>query len=158
MVEIDCTKPLYTLRVASELSGVSKYSIRQYIDKGLIIPYKTETERNLFSHVDIKRLRNIRTDLTEHGLNIAGIKRVMAQTPCWLIKPCAEEDYLKCDAYTSSHIPCWESTVKGPMCMQDDCRICNVYQIVDRSDNIKELFKNFGELTNAGDALGASHN
>lgn len=147
MLEVDCTKPLYTLRVASELSDISKYSIRQYIDKGLIIPFKTESDRHLFSQIDIIRLKNIRTDLTEHGLNIAGIKRIMAQTPCWMIKPCKEEEYTQCEAYTSANKLCWEVTPKGPACAQVECRTCNVYQLVERCDDLKSLFKNIEKYT-----------
>jgi DNA-binding transcriptional MerR regulator len=33
-------------------SGIPVHSIRQYIDKGLIIPFKKESNRNLFSQVD----------------------------------------------------------------------------------------------------------
>jgi len=149
MTDFDATKPLYTLRIAAELSGISKYSIRQYIDKGLIIPFKTETDRHLFSQVDIKRLKSIRADLAINGLNVAGIKRVMAQTPCWLIKPCSETEYSQCDAYSSSNVPCWEATIKGPPCQDTECRTCNVYQLIERVDDLKELFKDFGEYTPA---------
>ena len=141
------TKPLYTLKIAAELSGVSKNSIRQYIDKGLIIPSKTSTNRHLFSQVDIQRLINIRTDLTENGLNIAGIKHAMAQVPCWLIKPCTANEYEECEAYNSIHNPCWLSNVTAKACSQTECRTCNVYELVDKTDNIKNLFKNFESLT-----------
>jgi len=147
MNDVETTRPLYTLRIAAELSGVSKHSIRQYIDRGLIIPFKTETERHLFSQVDIKRLKNIRIDLTTNGRNIAGIKRIMAQTPCWLIKPCTKEEYLQCGSYLSSDQPCWLSSEKGPSCSQTECRTCSVYEIVERCDDIKELFKDYGPLS-----------
>jgi len=140
----EAVRPLYTLQIVAELSGISKYSIRQYIDKGLIIPFKTKTNRHLFSEIDIKRLKNIQMDLKEHGLNIAGIKRVMSQTPCWLIKPCSEAEYSICDAYSSSNLPCWEATIKGPKCMETECRTCNVYQLVERVDDLKGLFKDPG--------------
>jgi len=147
MHDVETITPIYTLRIAAELSGVSKYSIRQYIDRGLIIPFKTETDRHLFSQVDIKRLINIRVDLTTNGLNIAGIKRIMAQTPCWLIKPCIEAEYSQCASYISSDQPCWLSSEKGPTCAQTECRTCAVYEIVERCDDIKELFKDYGLLS-----------
>ena len=56
---IDSTQPVYTLRVASKLTSTPTHSIRQYIDKGLIIPFKTKTNRHLFSNVDIQRLKCI---------------------------------------------------------------------------------------------------
>lgn len=36
----DKSEPLYTLSVISRLSGVSVYTIQQWINKGLILPYK----------------------------------------------------------------------------------------------------------------------
>jgi DNA-binding transcriptional MerR regulator len=54
------------------LSGIPVHSIRQYIDKGLISPFKKESNRNLFSQVDILRLKFINNQLNEDGLNIAG--------------------------------------------------------------------------------------
>ena len=148
MIDSEAIKPLYTLRVAAELSGISKYSIRQYIDRGLVIPFKTETDRHLFSQIDIKRLKSIQTDLAVNGLNIAGIKRVMAQTPCWLIKPCKESEYSQCNSYSSSNQPCWEVTIKGPICKDTDCRTCNVYLLIESVDDLKELFKDFGKYAN----------
>ena len=34
--------PVYTLRVASQLASLPAHSIRQYVDKGLIVPFKLE--------------------------------------------------------------------------------------------------------------------
>jgi DNA-binding transcriptional MerR regulator len=50
------TTPVYTLSTASDLSAIPAHSIRQYIDKGLIVPFTKETNRHLFSQVDILRL------------------------------------------------------------------------------------------------------
>ena len=141
--EADLVAPLYTLRVAAELSGVSKYSIRQYIDRKLLLPYTTKTGRHLFSKIDITRLVNIRRDLAEGGLNIAGIKRVMAQTPCWLIRPCSKTEYSHCEAYWSAREPCWQVSIKGPNCRDSECRNCEVYQLVEECDDVKSLFKSF---------------
>ena len=53
------TAPVYTLSIAAGQSGIPVHSIRQYIDKGLIIPFKKDSSRNLFSQVDILRLKYI---------------------------------------------------------------------------------------------------
>jgi hypothetical protein len=118
------TEPVYTLRIASKLSSISVYSIRQYIDKGLIIPYKTKTKRHLFSDVDILRLNCIRKYLDELGLNVAGINALFSLVHCWLIKPCSKGDRENCDAYTHVSEPCWQASQKGPLCRNSDCRIC----------------------------------
>jgi DNA-binding transcriptional MerR regulator len=69
---VESTTPVYTLSTTSTLSGIPVHSIRQYIDKGLIIPFKKESNRNLFSQIDILRLKYIHNLLSEDGLNIAG--------------------------------------------------------------------------------------
>jgi hypothetical protein len=137
----DPTTPLFPLRVVSQLTHTSVYAIRQYVDLGLIIPYRTPTNRYLYSRTDIQRIHCIRKYLDEYGLNIAGIRSLFAQVPCWLIKPCPEEDCLACDAYTSIIEPCWQVTVKGATCQQTDCRTCNVYRLPEKCQDIKTLFK-----------------
>ena len=67
---VESTTPVYTLSTTSTLSGIPVHSIRQYIDKGLIIPFKKESSRNLFSQVDILLLKYINNLLNEGGLNI----------------------------------------------------------------------------------------
>lgn len=137
------TAPLYPLRVAAELTRTSIYALRQYVDLGLIIPYKTPTNRRLYSKVDIKRILCIRKYLDEQGLNIAGIKALLASVPCWLIKPCSVEDRENCDAYTSLNEPCWQVTVKGPTCQEVDCRECDVYRLQEECNDLKSVFKKF---------------
>ena len=135
------TAPLYPLRVAAELTGTSVYALRQYVDLGIIIPYKTSTNRRLYSKVDIQRILCIRKYLDEYGLNIAGIKALLASVPCWIIKPCTIEDRDKCDAYTSLIDPCWQVSVKGPTCQNVDCRECDVYRLQEECSDLKSLFK-----------------
>ena len=133
--------PLYTLSVASKLSNTPAHSIRQYIDKGLILPFRTDTNRHLFSNVDILRLKCIRKYLDEQGLNIAGINALFSLVPCWIIKPCSEEDRINCDAYSSVSHPCWQASQKGPKCKNSDCRVCEVYQLPEKCINLKDFIK-----------------
>lgn len=135
------TVPLYTLSVASSLSGISVHSIRQYIDKGLLIPYKKNTKRHLFSDIDILRLKRIREQLEEQGLNIAGIKALMALIPCWKIRSCPKSSRKSCEAYKSITHPCWEASEKGPECRNINCRECNVYWILEENNNLKSILQ-----------------
>lgn len=138
---IEKTRPLYTLGIASKLTGTPAHSIRQYVDRGLLIPYRTETNRHLFSEVDILRLKCIRKYLDEQGLNIAGINAIFALVPCWHIKPCSEEDRNDCEGYHSISEPCWKATVKGPQCRNTDCRVCNVYRLPEQCTDMKSMIK-----------------
>jgi len=138
------TDPVYTLAVASKLSNTPAHSIRQYVDKGLILPFRTDRNRHLFSEVDILRLKCIRKYLDEQGLNMAGINALFSLVPCWIIKPCSEEDRETCDAYASVSEPCWKASVKGPKCRNTDCRVCSVYRLPEQCTDMKSMIK---ELT-----------
>lgn len=138
---VESTTPVYTLSITSTLSGIPVHSIRQYIDKGLIIPFRKETNRNLFSQIDILRLKYVHKLLVEDGLNIAGIRSLFALIPCWAIRECADEDREKCQAYRSDSNPCWDASEKGTHCKNTNCRECEVYRIVENYPDVKSFLK-----------------
>lgn len=134
-------RPVYTLGIAAELSGIPAHSIRQYIDRGLLLPFKQNSKRHLFSANDISRLKQIHALIHDSGLNFAGIRALMAMVPCWAIRPCSESDRNQCNAYTSFSYPCWEASEKGRICRNQDCRECDVYQILSREGNLKGVIR-----------------
>jgi len=138
---IESTIPVYTLSIASGLSDIPVHSIRQYVDKGLIIPFRKKSNRNLFSQVDILRLRFIHKLLVEDGLNVAGIKSLLAIIPCWAIRKCSAEEREKCQAFYSITYPCWEASEKGTLCKNTNCRECEVYRIVENYPDLKSFLK-----------------
>jgi MerR family transcriptional regulator/heat shock protein HspR len=138
---IESTTPVYTLSTASALSGIPVHSIRQYIDKGLIIPFKKESNRNLFSQIDILRLKYINSLLNEGGLNIAGIRKLFAVIPCWAVRKCSAGERNTCLAYDGDANPCWEASEKGTLCKNTDCRECDVYRIVENYPDVKSFLK-----------------
>ena len=133
--------PVYTLGVAAQLSGIPAHSIRQYIDRGLLIPYKRESKRHLFSDQDISRLKQIHLMIHEKGLNFSGIRALMAMVPCWALRPCSAEDRAGCKAYLASSYPCWEASEKGRVCRNENCRECAVYQIFSRESDLKGVIR-----------------
>jgi len=135
------TAPVYTLSVTSDLSGIPVHSIRQYIDKGLMIPFKKESSRNLFSQVDILRLKYIHKFLEKDGLNIAGIRTLLALIPCWAIRRCSNDERGKYQAYISETYPCWEASEKGTLCKNTNCRECEVYRSVENYPDLKSFLK-----------------
>lgn len=138
---VESTTPVYTLSTTSALSGIPVHSIRQYIDKGLIIPFRKDSNRNLFSQVDILRLKYIHKLLHEDGLNIAGIRSLLALIPCWAIRECPDGEREKCQAYRSDSNPCWDASEKGTRCKNTDCRECEVYRIVENYPDVKSFIK-----------------
>jgi len=138
---IESTAPVYTLSTASTLSEIPVHSIRQYIDKGLMIPFRKESSRHLFSQVDILRLKYITKLLEQDGLNIAGIKSLLALIPCWIVRQCSTEDREKCQAYISETYPCWEASEKGTLCRNNNCRECEVYRVLETYPDLKSFLR-----------------
>ncbi len=139
-ISVESTTPVYTLGTTSELSGIPAHSIRQYIDKGLIIPFTKESKRNLFSRVDILRLKYFHKLLNEGGLNISGIRSLLALIPCWAVRECPVEERYKCQAFQSNSCPCWEASEKGISCKNTICRECDVYRVVGKYPGLKSFF------------------
>ncbi|MGI9032173.1 MAG: heat shock protein transcriptional repressor HspR [Acidimicrobiales bacterium] len=67
---------VYVISVAAELAGVHPQTLRIYERRGLLDPARTGGGSRRYSESDIARLRRI-SELTEAGLNLAGVKAVM---------------------------------------------------------------------------------
>ena len=72
----DSDRGVYVISVAAELAGVHPQTLRIYERKGLLDPARTGGGSRRYSENDIERLRRIQ-DLTNAGLNLAGVKLVM---------------------------------------------------------------------------------
>jgi MerR family transcriptional regulator/heat shock protein HspR len=135
------SRPVLTLGIISQLSEIPAHSVRQYIEKGLIVPYKQDNKRHLFCMNDVNRLKHIHSLIHEQGLNFAGIRSLLAMVPCWSIRECSEQDRELCDAYSSNSTPCWESSKKGRICKNENCRECEVYTCLSNSTDLKSVIR-----------------
>ena len=72
----DPARAVYVISVAAELAGVHAQTLRIYERKGLLEPARTPGGRRRYSDIDIALLRRIQ-ELTNEGLNLAGVKRVL---------------------------------------------------------------------------------
>lgn len=70
------TRAVYVISVAAELAGVHPQTLRIYERKGLVDPARTAGGSRRYSDDDIAVLRRIQ-DLTNEGLNLAGVHRVL---------------------------------------------------------------------------------
>src|SRR6266436_5822428 len=70
------TRAVYVISVAAELAGVHPQTLRIYERKGLVDPARTGGGSRRYSDADINQLRRIQ-ELTNAGLNLAGVKRVL---------------------------------------------------------------------------------
>jgi MerR family transcriptional regulator/heat shock protein HspR len=69
-------RAVYIISVAAELAGMHPQTLRIYERKGLLRPARTAGNTRRYSERDIDRLREIH-ELTERGVNLAGVKMVM---------------------------------------------------------------------------------
>jgi len=70
-------RAVYVISVAAELAGVHPQTLRIYERKGLLDPARTAGGNRRYSEKDLDRLRRI-AELTAAGLNLAGVKHVLA--------------------------------------------------------------------------------
>jgi MerR family transcriptional regulator, heat shock protein HspR len=66
----------YVISVAAELAGVHPQTLRVYERKGLVQPRRTQGNSRRYSEQDIELLRRIQ-ELTEEGINLAGVTRIL---------------------------------------------------------------------------------
>jgi MerR family transcriptional regulator/heat shock protein HspR len=72
----DPQRAVFVISVAAELAGVHPQTLRIYERKGLLDPARTGGGSRRYSEIDIARLQRIQ-ELTNEGLNLAGVKRVL---------------------------------------------------------------------------------
>jgi MerR family transcriptional regulator/heat shock protein HspR len=68
---------VFAISVAAELAGVHPQTLRIYEREGLVQPARSEGGTRRYSGEDVERLRLIAA-LTGGGVNIAGVKKVLA--------------------------------------------------------------------------------
>ncbi len=133
--------PVFSIGVAAEKFNVSVHTLRLYESQGLIMPHKTASGRRMYSQSDLDRIACIRTMIEENGLNIAGIKWLLALIPCWELLPCSQEDRRQCNAFSDNTQPCWMARDRAPRCSDVECRDCHVYKDLSSCHNFKEFLK-----------------
>jgi MerR family transcriptional regulator, heat shock protein HspR len=72
------SRPRYMISVAADIVGMHPQTLRIYESKGLVRPGRTPGGTRLYSDHDLERLREIQRLTTELGLNLAGVRRVLA--------------------------------------------------------------------------------
>ncbi len=65
---------VYTIAVASRLTGMHPQTLRKYERAGLLTPSRQAGNQRLYSTADVQRLRRIHHLVRVQGLNIAGLE------------------------------------------------------------------------------------
>lgn len=73
----DKMRPVFMISVAAELAEMHPQTLRMYERRGLIRPRRSLKSTRLYSLDDVERLRRIQQLVSECGLNLAGVERVL---------------------------------------------------------------------------------
>lgn len=69
-------KPLFTISIAAKIIGLHPRTLMLYEKEKLITPYRTPTNRRLYSQNDLKTIHFIKYLTQEEGLNLKGVTAV----------------------------------------------------------------------------------
>jgi MerR family transcriptional regulator, heat shock protein HspR len=75
---IHLDKPIYTLSVASEILATHPRTLMMYEHLNMIKPKRTVTNRRRYSQRDLMKLQAIQTLTRKHGVNLAGVRYILA--------------------------------------------------------------------------------
>ena len=138
--EVEITDPVLTIGAAAKHTGLSESALRKYGTSGLIIFYRTDTNRRMLSLEDLERIGLIQNLIKNKGLNLEGILRLWTLIPCWELKGCSEMDRKDCAATKDSERPCWVLFESQGCPVKQSCRTCEVYRFSAYStEDIKSL-------------------
>ena len=70
--------PVFVISVAAELAGLHPQTLRQYDRLGLVTPGRSAGRGRRYSPRDVERLREVQRLSQEEGINLAGVKRIIA--------------------------------------------------------------------------------
>lgn len=74
--------PKYSISVVCVMTGVHAHTLRQYEQRGLLEPARTEGRTRRYSDADLETIREI-ARLAAKGINYAGIQEVLRLRRQW---------------------------------------------------------------------------
>ncbi len=131
---------VYTMGIASQKSGVPISVLREYESSGLLIPHPTDTNRRIFSNVDIENARRLRSLQKGHRLSLVALKFLAACLPCWMLKHCPPEERERCERLGTASEPCWCRFSPDNRAASERCRCCETYRALKDLENLRGLF------------------
>ncbi len=124
--------------------GISVDLLRLYEREGLVLPLKSSRGTRYYTEHDFPWISTVLRLVREARLNFAGIRHLLALTPCWEIRHCGFESKCNCPVISDSSKPCWANRVACPVVAAQDCYFCNVYRSAPESTNLKALLAQNG--------------
>lgn len=118
---------IFSIGQVARIFHVSPQTIRYYEKEGMIIPIRTGGGTRRYVVDDLVRLRRIRELIVEEGLNVAGIRHMLAMLPCWELRACSPREQARCWQLGEDRTPCWTNNRCASNHDWMSCRSCPVY-------------------------------
>lgn len=98
MRSAEYNEPVYTIGIVARKLNVCAATLRIWERKGLLTPTRIGKNR-FYSDCDLDRLRYIKRSIQERGINIEGVKALLASPKCWEINECEPAVRRTCKVY-----------------------------------------------------------
>ena len=121
-------EPVISIGTAAKLVNLSVSALRKYEKEGLLIFHRSDSGHRILCQADLKRIKMIKHMIGDLGLNLEGIRRLLALLPCWDLKLCTRNEKRSCQAVTDAGRPCWMIKDARADGNGQDCRLCEVYR------------------------------
>jgi len=141
-------QPVYTIRIAAQLTGVAAGTIREYERQGLLRSHRDrKNNHRLFTGHELRWIRQIRRLIHEEGLNYEGVRRLLLVNPCWKVHHCQEGIREQCHVYSENKIPCWALPDLPDCCLRmgRTCQGCPVYLDAGNQPGLRFGQERFGD-------------
>ena len=76
--QIDSDAPVFVISVAAQLAGMHPQTLRAYDRMGLVVPRRLAKRGRRYSARDVARLRLVQRLSQDEGINLEGIRRILA--------------------------------------------------------------------------------
>ena len=76
-IYISPDEPVYVISVASKLSDLPVWTLRQLDKAGVVVPKRIGKKNRYYSLKDVKRLEYVHYLMDDKGVNISGIKIIL---------------------------------------------------------------------------------
>lgn len=132
-INIESSKPLYSIAVAADIAGVSSRTLREYEKMGFIKPLR-KGDKRIYSNNDLHFISNVRFYLDEVGVTTMGLKLLYMMAPCWEIKQCGRKE---CPAYGNFEKKCWDIIKHHDSWDWRSCESCPVFLTYQKNKDMK---------------------
>ena len=128
--------PLVKIGAVARQFGVSLDLLRLYEREGLLIPLKSQHGTRYFTPQDYEWIRTLLQLVRRAHVNMAGIRRLLAMTPCWQMRACGHSSRENCPGVQNRTHPCWIARAR---CKDSDCYFCQVYRAAPKCEALQAL-------------------